>query len=209
MRDLISAWEQKTGYMADLITGSSGKLTAQILSGAPYDLFISADRKYLERLTKDEHITDSITTIAYGQLAYVWSGSSLGYEEVLSDATYIAIANPDVAPYGKSAFSYLNDHSLYDSDRSKLIYGENVAQVYQYVVSGAAEIGLTALSLVVNSQHHDVEWLRVQGEYQLVEQSAGILTSSSLQEEAKSFISYMKSSEASQILESYGYLPHR
>lgn len=208
MRDLIAAWEEETGFKVDLITGSSGKITAQIFSGAPYDVFVSADRKYLYDLQRKELIEDSISTIGYGQLAYIWTEEDSDIEKLLSKADHIAIANPEVAPYGKSALAYLSEYHSDDSLRAKMIYGENVAQVYQYVHSGAAELGITAVSLLLPDNRHEMNWSLLEEDYDLIEQSVGILSFSPLKERAEKFVSFLVSRKASEILESYGYLPN-
>jgi len=211
MQEMIQAWEEQTGLKADLITGSSGKLTAQISSGAPYDVFISADRKYMEHLQNLNLIQDSIYTIGHGRLALVWqAGLAVQNDDptsLLSESQKVAVANPMIAPYGASAMSFLESEEIFVTVQPKLIYAENVAQVFQYVHTGAADVGLTALSLLAkNKSAEGVEWSPLSKSHTLIEQTATILASSIHTNNAQTFIAFLTSDEGKEILTSFGYL---
>jgi len=133
--------------------GSSGNFYAQIRNGAPFDLFLSADVQYPRALAKDGFArADSVFVYADGRLA-VWvpASSPLDPATALRDPAVrrIAIANPQHAPYGRAAEAALRQMGLYDSVQKKLVLGENISQTLQFVQSGAADVGIVALSLAV------------------------------------------------------------
>lgn len=133
--------------------GSSGNFYAQIRNGAPFDLFLSADVQYPGNLARDGLVrADSVFVYAAGRIA-VWvpASSKLDPATALRDpaVTRIAIANPQHAPYGRAAEAALRSMGLYDSVEKKLVLGENISQTLQFVQSGAADVGIVALSLAV------------------------------------------------------------
>ncbi len=206
LREIVDRWEEKTGHKADLITGSSGRLTAQISEGAPFDVFLAADHIYTDRLLDDGHILDSISTYAFGKLALIGRNIQGDISEIISTSTRLAIANPEIAPYGKASIVYLDGLALSEDWTSKLAYAENVAQVHQSVYTGAAEIGITALGLLKHSSDEDVlKWKAIDGSYKPVEQLLAIVKSSHLVQVSSSFRSFLLSSEGRAILSSYGY----
>ena len=208
MQELISGWEKLTGYDAELITGSTGKLTAQISSGAPFDVFLAADRIYVDRLLADNKIKDSISTYAYGKLAVIGENIDADIDVLIRKSKRIAIANPDIAPYGRASLAFLRENTASEDWSTKLAYAENVAQVHQYVYTGAADIGITALGLIELSKQSesDFDWLALEGSYEPVEQLLTILASTHLIEESSSFRSYLMSEEGQSVLISYGFI---
>src|SRR5207237_972402 len=151
LRDARPDLDVQTSY------GSSGTFFAQIVNGAPFDLFMSADTEYPRQLASRElTVPASEFTYAIGRLA-VWvpPGSPLDVEknglQVLVDArvTHVSIANPATAPYGRAAEAAMRQSNVYDRVKPKLVLGENVAQALQFVQSGSAEVGIVALSLAI------------------------------------------------------------
>jgi molybdate transport system substrate-binding protein len=134
--------------------GSSGNFYSQILSQAPYDVYLSADLSYPRKLMEQGLAQPgSEFTYAVGRLA-LWvpaaSALEVGIEALRRpEVRHVAIANPQHAPYGQAAEAALRSLGVYEAVRDKLVYGENVAQALQFVQSGAAEAGLIALSLAV------------------------------------------------------------
>jgi len=151
MEELIDRFMEESGIPCELIVGSSGKLTAQILEGAPFDLFFSADMKY-PRAIYEKGLTSGPPRIyAYGYLVF-WSldeDLELTNEGLLGEKVrHVAVANPETAPYGRAAEDLLKGMGVYQKIESKLVFGESVAQTNQFILSGTAEVGVTARSVV-------------------------------------------------------------
>ncbi len=137
--------------------GSSGTFYAQLLNQAPFDLFLSADVTYPNQLAaRGLTVPQSEFTYAIGRIA-VWAPASSPLDlehdglQALTSASvaHVAIANPEHAPYGRAAVAAMQAAGIYDRVRSKLVVGENVAQTMQFVQSGAADVGIVALSLAL------------------------------------------------------------
>lgn len=168
MNALIEAFEEETGISCEIVIGSSGKLTAQIEEGAPFDLFVSADMKYPGRLHEKGFSIAEPGIYAYGKLV-LWSmidklepDLALLKEDQIK---HLAVANPKTAPYGVAALEVLDHYGVSESLKSKLVYGESIAQTNQFIISKAAEIGFTSKSVVLSPQ------MKGQGQWQDVNQS--------------------------------------
>jgi len=135
-------------------TGASGSLFAQIRNGAPFDLFLAADRAYPTKLAESGHADpSSLFTYAEGHLVLWTTRTNGSLKEGLSvlldpDIRHIAIANPETAPYGRAARSALVQAGLWDRVQPRLVIAENIAQASQFVTSGNAEFGLISASLL-------------------------------------------------------------
>lgn len=148
---IAEEYRKKENIQIDLISGSSGKLAAQILQGAPYDIFISADTEYPDFVYRKLGKSELPLNYAKGSLV-LWS-SSLNYEvnkELLMSENImkIAIANPETAPYGKACLEVLRTLKYYEKLKDKLVFGESISQSAQFIQSGAVQIGFTARSIM-------------------------------------------------------------
>lgn len=143
---LIEDFTAQTGIDAELVVAASGQLTAQIKAGAPYDVFISADKSYPLSLAKADMLADTLITFAYGSLVLWSTNEALAIDlDNLSEEGHLAIANPKVAPFGRLADSLLQLRPDYhERIAPRLVLGESIAQVNQFVSSGAADFGITA-----------------------------------------------------------------
>lgn len=211
MKILAADFESKTGIACDLVISSSGKLTAQIKEGAPYDVFISADTSYPKAIYDAGFAVNPPKIYAYGKLV-LWSfnGSETPRLQDLGNDSiqHIALANPKTAPYGSAAVSVLENSGIYEKVKDKLVFGENIAQTNQFIISGAAEMGFTALAVVKSeSQNAQGNYLLVDERlYDPIAQAAVVLKrKDGNREDAETFYNYLFSSEAHKILKDFGY----
>jgi len=212
MTDLVEAFESRHHIACEVILGSSGKLTAQIKEGAPYHLFVSADARYPAVLQEEGLTVGAPVLYGYGQLI-LWTMNGAMEPNldmmVSDDIRHIAIANPKTAPYGVAAMEVLQSSDIGDlSISSKLVYGESIAQVNQFILLGAADMGITAKSVVMSDRVRGKgAWVDIDpGLYKDLPQSAAILKSDDLfQKRAKTFMTFLASAEARQILTRFGY----
>lgn len=207
MKALEQAFEQSTGINCDIIAGSSGKLTAQIQQGAPYDVFVSANMKYPEELYQSGTALYPPEVYAYGQLVLWTFKEGLTMEvTALSDQRIkkIAIANPKLAPYGEAAVEAMKKYNVYDQVKDRLVFGESISQTNLFIVSQTADIGFTAKSVVLSPELSGQGfWQDVPpGSYIPITQGVVIL---SKKESARQFYQFLFSEAAHKILEQYGY----
>jgi molybdate transport system substrate-binding protein len=156
---LVPTFEQETGHKLRLVFGSSGNFTTQILQGAPFHLFLSADESFVFRLADAGRTLDRGRVYAIGHIGLlVPMGSPLKPDPTLRDLgaairdgrlQKFAIANPDHAPYGMRAREALQAAGLWDAIQPHLVLGENISQAAQFVASGSVQGGLIALSLAL------------------------------------------------------------
>ena len=212
--------ELKQRYLAthpddkiSLSLGSSGKAYTQILHGAPYDIYFSADMGYVQRLYKQGFTVDKPKVYAYGRIG-VWIPNSVGIDanrgiDTLLDPKIkkVSIANPRHAPYGRAAVEALKSRGVYNKIRDKLILGENVSQAVQFAMSGASDAAVAPLSLATASQ------MRSSGSFYLfpadwhkpIIQGYALLKRAKDNSSANSFEEFVNSAEARKIFEKYGF----
>lgn len=213
MDELKSVFEKGSQDTIKVVIGSSGKLTAQIENGAPFDVFLSADTKYPETLYKEKLTIDSPKVYACGILV-LWTtriGDLSKWTTLLNDPAIkkIALADPQTAPYGREAVHALKYYKLYQSVHKKLVYGESIGQANDFIVSGSADVGFTSKSTVLapNLKEKGV-WIEVPAEaYGRIAQAAVILKHADGmdRETARKFYDFLYSSEAREIFKKYGY----
>lgn len=211
MHELVDEFQKDTGIESEIIVGSSGKLTAQIKEGAPYDLFVSADMKFPNTLFQNGLTLDKPQIYAYGALVIWTLNTQLKADfKTLSkkQVNHIALANPKTAPYGRAAEEVLKQKKMYNKLRSKFVFGESVAQTNQFIVSYAAEIGFTAKSIVMSDNMKGKgNWEEVDPSlYTPIEQGVVILKNRNIHlEEAKKFRDFLFSAKGKEILNKFGY----
>lgn len=201
-------FEKQTGHSVRVSSGSTGKLYAQIVHGAPYDIFLAANEREPSKLEQSHLIVpDSRFTYALGKLV-VWSPDntllqSVDINKALSSKSVmrIAIANPKIAPYGLAAKQTLQNLGAWDSSQIKLIRGENISQTYQYVVTGNAQIGFVAKSQInATTKHKGSYWDVPEEFYAAIRQQAVLLSRAQHNAAAIQFIEFMKSTRVKDIL---------
>ncbi len=214
MEELEEAFEQQSSIALEVIIGSSGKLTAQITQGAPYDLFISANMKYPQSLYENGLTTAPPQVYAYGALV-LWtlqeqSDLAQTWQERLKNTHKVAIANPKNAPYGEQAIHALRHFQLYDEVAPKLVLGESIAQTNQYILSGACELGFTAKSVVLSPTLKTTgTWVELpEDSYQPIAQGVVVTTfgAKNHPKASQSFYDFLFSATADQIFKTYGYV---
>lgn len=195
MEELIGAFEEETEFQAEMILSSSGKLTAQIEAGAPFDIFFSADEKYPKQLW-DKGLTDEPSIYAYGRLVE-WKVERDQYQ-------LYAMANPKTAPYGRATEEYLKNQKIQLPD---VVYGESISQVNQFLLSGTVDAGFTSLSTVLSNKFHRAgSWQIIPDSlHSPIAQSYAIIKGSEKKDKATAFSSFLSSNNAKAILEAYGY----
>ncbi len=160
LTDLGARFERETGLRLAITFGSSGNLARQLEQGLPMDLFLSADEALVLRLAKTGWARDEGVVYGTGRLAWIapktssgaearMSGDLRGLMAILGESGKLSIANPEHAPYGRAARSALQAAGQWQALQSRLVLGENVSQATQFVSTGAAQVGLVALSLAL------------------------------------------------------------
>jgi molybdate transport system substrate-binding protein len=215
MKDLAAQFQQKTGNQVALSFGASGNLYSQIQSGAPYDLFFSADSEYPKKLADAGKIDKaSLRTYAVGHLVlWIPNSSKLDLQKLKMDILLqpsvqkIAIANPEHAPYGKAAVAALEHCQVKGLVSDKFVLGENISQAAQFVQSGNAQAGLIAESLALSPPMKSAGrfWQVPPDSYPEIQQTVGILTSSKHKQVAQAFLDFINSAEGAKILQQYGF----
>lgn len=209
---LAESFERDTGYRVIISSGSTGTLYAHIVNGAPYDVFLAANRREPERLEQGAHIREgSRFTYARGVLVLWYRGTVpddvAGPRSALALAAEqrIAIANPATAPYGEAAAAVLSRWGQLDNRTT--IRGESVAQAYQFVATGNTEVGFVALSQMLDPDRPpDGHFWRVDEQlYPSIEQQAVILKRAAENPTALAFWRYLKSEPSRERIVAFGY----
>ncbi len=211
---LGEAFQKDHPQAALLVTpGSSGNLFAQIRQGAPFDLFLSADRQYpLALIAAGVADSNSLTAYARGRLVLWTTRTNVEVSRGLGSLVdpsirRIAIANPDHAPYGRIAREALERAGVWARVTNRLVLSENIAQAAQWVQTGTVDAGLVALSLVKAPKLDGVgRWWLLPPESHTPLEQAGVLTrTGSKNEMARDYLRFLQSPEARGILEQYGF----
>lgn len=213
IKRLQADFNKKTGIKIEAIVGASGKLTTQIMNGAPYDVFLSADTEFPGQLYAKGFGLQNPKIYALGSLIICgnakldlknWQNASLD-----AKVGRLAIANPKTAPYGKAAEEALAYYKLTDKITSKLVYAESISQVNTYIQTGAVGLGFTTESFLYdNVDQSKLKWTRIDSKsYQKIEQGAILLAyaKKGMLKEATKFYEYLSSPSARNIIRKSGY----
>ncbi|TCS61758.1 molybdate ABC transporter substrate-binding protein [Varunaivibrio sulfuroxidans] len=206
LKAIAKGFEAKTGIAVKISSGSTGSLYAQIAHGAPYDVFLAADAREPKRLEKDGRgVAGTRFTYALGKLA-LWGRMNedprtallQGARGRLGNNFRLAVANPKTAPYGAAAMAVIKSLGL---SPKHLVRGENIAQTFQFVWSGNAEMGFVALSQVAGVKLPGRIWTVSPKMYPPIRQQ-GILLHED--KDARAFLAYLKT-DAAPVIAKYGY----
>lgn len=204
-----------TGHTLKVSTGATGKFYSQIVAGAPFEVLIAADDETPKRLVAEGHaVRGSNFTYAIGKLV-LWSAQPGFVDDqgaVLAGGrfSHLAIANPKVAPYGAAGLEVLKARGLSDAVAPRLVTAESIAQAYQFVLSGNAELGFVALSQVIGAGPPGQPavgsyWLVPASLYGEIRQDAVLLKPGEKSAAAKALLDHLKSANAKAVIQSYGY----
>jgi molybdate transport system substrate-binding protein len=181
------------------VNAASGVLTLQIENGAPYDIFLSANAEYIDRLSSNRKIDrDSVVTYALGQVGMLWRDGKVRQIKDLARVGSLALPNPKLAPYGVAAQKALESAGIWNFVRKKVVYGENVRQTLQLFDSGNADAVLTSASLLGGRKAVIIP-------SDPVVQKGGIVASSTNKEAAKRFLDFLTGPEGQGIFARNGF----
>lgn len=207
-KEIARGFEAKTGHTAVLSFGATGQFYAQIKQDAPFAVLLAADEATPAKAVEDGlAVAGSRFTYAVGRLV-LWSKgpTRVTGEETLKTAAFekLAIANPAVAPYGAAAVQAMKALGVYATLQPKLVQGNTIAQAYQFVDTGNAEVGFVALSQVI-AGNAGSRWLVPDALHDPIRQDAVLLKRGADDEAAKAFLAYLKGPEAGAVIARYGY----
>lgn len=214
LEHLRPEFESTSGHSLRMVVGSTGKLYAQIINGAPFDVFLSADQERPQRLEEAGLVVPaSRFTYATGKLI-LWSAEASrdltnGAQALrAADFRRLAIPNPELAPYGAAAREVLRKMGLWQKLQGRIVMGENVGQTYSLVASGNAEIGFISQSsyLSKNVKQSGVFWVPPISDHAPIRQDAVILKRASGNAAAPAFAAFLKGGSALKVLTRFGYV---
>jgi molybdate transport system substrate-binding protein len=215
-KELVAGFEKTSGIHVKLTLGSSGNFYSQIQNGAPYDLYFSADVRYPQKLIEAGHAQpDSLYKYAIGRIV-LWAPKSSpvpveqrGMESLLDPSIQkIAVANPKHAPYGRAAVAAMEYFQVHERVKDRLVLGENIAQAAQFVESGAADIGVIALSLALapSMKAGGKYWEIPASAHPPLEQGAVLLKGSKNVKGARAFLDFIKHEAGQKVMAKYGFI---
>ncbi len=213
MKEVTRAFEAETGHQTAVSPGSTGKLYAQLRHGAPYEVFLAGDRERPLLLEKAGlAVEGSRFTYAVGRLV-LWSRHSMcpprEARQVLAQGAFrhVAIANPKTAPYGKASVQVMQKWGVWEGLRARLVQGENIAQTFQFVASGNADLGFVALSQIEDPRFRGggTRWDIPENLYESLKQDAVLLKTGRSNPAALALLSFLQTEQARAVIKRYGY----
>ena len=196
-----------------VVYGSSGNFAAQIINGAPFSLFIAADEQFPLELFKNGKTVDEGSVYAIGKLVVITKMSSgihlldakADIAKAIGKSNKVAIAKPELAPYGRAAVQYLKSEGLWDLAKDKLVYADNIGAATTFVASGAADLGFTAFSLAKSPELlKQTSYVVVDAKmYEPIKQRMVLIKGAP--QEAQDLYRFMQGPKAKAILQRYGY----
>jgi molybdate transport system substrate-binding protein len=211
MAEIIQSFELKHDIKVEMSAASSGMLTSQIFNGAPFDVFISANMDYPMELSK-QGLATVPEVYAFGKIIMATPSEfafSKNWQEVLmsDEVKRIAIANPESAPYGIATLAALNNAGIYESLKEKVVLGESVAQVNQYLKTGAVDVAFTSNAFEANFKNDYTYYNIPRDLYLPIKQGVSIIKQKSTSQKAASelFINYLRSEACQLILLNHGF----
>jgi len=206
---LGQSFEQQTGIHVIFSFGATAQLAQQIEHGAPFDVFAAADTEHIDDLAKKSLILPSTRAIyARGKLV-LWVPEARVPVERIEDlaragVTHVAIANPQLAPYGRAAVETLHALHLWETVEPKIVYGQNISATTQYAATGNADAAFTALALV----HDEARGRKIEVQENLhtpIDQAIAVVGSTKRPEQARQFVEFISGAKAREVLKQYGY----
>jgi molybdate transport system substrate-binding protein len=212
LAQIAEAFTAATGHTMKVSAGATGRFYQQITAGAPFELLIAADDETPARLVKEGlAVAGTAYTYAIGKLA-LWSaqpGFVDGQGAVLASGkfSHLAVANPKISPYGQAGLEVLKARGLAEALAPKIVTAETIAQAYQFVYTGNAELGFVALSqlLVPGKPAGGSYWLVPPALYGEIRQDAVLLKAGTTNEAATALLAWMKTEPAKAVIQVYGY----
>jgi len=207
--ELGQNFERETGIHVTFSFGATAQLAQQIEHGAPFDVFAAADTEHIDELARKDLVIGSTRAIyARGKLV-LWVPEDHVPVERLEDlarpgVTHVAIANPQLAPYGRAAVETLRALHLWEQVQSKIVYGQNISTTTQYAATGNADAAFTALALV----HDEARGRKIEVPENLhapIDQAIAVVRSTPKPDQARRFVEFITGAKARELLKRYGY----
>ena len=207
--ELGGIFERETGIHVTFSFGATSQLAQQIEHGAPFDVFAAADTEHIDELARKDLILPSTRIIyALGKLV-LWVPDSSAPVEHIEDltrasVTHVAIANPQLAPYGRAAVETLHALHLWETVQPKIVYGQNISTTTQYAATGNADAAFTALALVYDSARgRKIEV--PENLHAPLDQAIAVVRTTTKPDQARKFVAFISGARAREILKHYGY----
>lgn len=207
MKEIAAQFEKESGHKTLISYGSTGKLYAQIVNNAPFDVFLAADQARPLRLHEQDQLGDAPFTYAVGKLV-LWSRDE---QREVSEAALkqghfkrLALANPKTAPYGAAALKVMEHLGLSDALRGRWVLGDSIAQTYQFAATGNAELGFVALAQIALDDS-GARWMIPQSYYPPIRQDALLLNRGKDKPAAGAFLAYLQGPAAREVIQRFGY----
>lgn len=189
--------------------GSTGALFQQITNGADFDIFMAADKLYPDKLKAQGIVAGVVKTYAFGKLV-IWSNTldvSKGLEILTTSSVHrLAVAKPEVAPYGDRAIQCLKYYKLFDKVKDKIVYADNIAQTAQFAQTGNAEVGFLAQALIMTPEMKGTSFVLDTKSYKPIEQAMVLIKAWKSNPEAAKFMKYVLSAECKPVFVKFGFI---